>query len=232
MAIGSAQLAPNAIASTNVQSGSITDSKIAAITALMKGAENNMRVVRGILRGDTGSIFVGSNFTAVFNAPGTGGSNVASFAVGTTGSDYTFTATGNYTSQITQQPWIMAGGQFFQVQSVAYQNPSTIIEVYGTGCGGLPGTVTVVAGMRLASEWNITFTPPFSGFPAIATAGGGGDAFNQNISQVNVHLKRSLSDNGTNFTAIVGYDLIPGSGYPGGCPPFGNGFEFIAVGPQ
>jgi hypothetical protein len=235
-AILNAQLAPNAVATSNIQNGAITDSKLAAVTALAKGAENNLRIVRGVLSSDTGSIVTGSGFSATFFPPGTGGTSIGSFSITQVGSpaDYQLTAAGNFTGQIQPLDWLLVGNQILQVQSVSYLNPTTTIRLYGTGCGGLSGTVSVSGHPRLASEWNITFTPAFSSFPAIAVTTHGEDAFFAS-PQPTVALKRSLSDGGTTFKAVVSYVLINGNGFPGDCPLTafsGFGFEFIAIGPQ
>ncbi len=89
---------------------------------------------------------------------------------------------------------------------------------------------------RLANEWDVTFTPPFSGLPAIALSNFGDDAFSSGGSMKTVGLNYSKSNlAGTNFTVVVGYNINNNGGsYNGGslCWPYGDGFEFIAIGPK
>jgi hypothetical protein len=251
-AVTNANLTANAIATTNIQNGAITDSKIAAFTSLLStyGSETNLRVIRGTLSplspvfpvvGTSSGSYTnfGSGYTAIYYPPGSGGSLVGYFYVSDDGNgNYVFTLDGGNIGGITGGEWIEANGggdvspdaEILQVQSTSTNGFTT----YGEGCGTLANNPynQVWVNPRLSSEWDITFTPPFSSFPAIAVAADtGSDPFNL-VSPPLVTLRRKQSIGGTNFTAIVGYDTPPGGGYQGGCWPYGDGFEFIAIGPK
>jgi hypothetical protein len=252
-AVSNANLAANAVATTNIQDGTITDSKIAAITSLLStyGSETNLRVVRGFLSpltpitpvvGTSSGTYtsLGSNYTATYYPPGSGGALVGYFDVTDDGKgNYVFTLVSGSINNggITANEWIEANGggnvspdaEILQVQSTNTDGFTT----YGEGCGSLANNPynQIWVNPRLASEWDITFTPPFSGFPVITVSSGGISPFSSGAAPwVGLNLF-----GGTNFQAVVGYNIGGGinGGYTGGCWPLGGaGFRFIAIGPK
>jgi hypothetical protein len=256
-AVTNQNLTVNAVATTNIQNGAITDSKIAAMTSLLStyGSETNLRVVRGIMGPLTPTSVVeagsgtftnfGSGYTATYYPPGSGGNLVGYYYITNDGNgDDVFTLVNGSVDNggITTGEWIegVSGpsgnhAEILQVQSVDNSGgPDYSFTTYGTGGGTIGNNpyVQILVNPRLASEWDITFTPHFSGVPAIAVASvSGPDAFSSGSSPL-VSANGVKSGGGTNFTAIVGYNFPDSGGYPGGSWPYGDGFEFIAIGPK
>jgi hypothetical protein len=261
-AITSALLASNAVATINIQNGAITDSKIAALTSLFStyGSETNLRVVRGsmgqfptpsgpVVGTSRGSYTnFGSGYTATYYPPGSGGSLVGYYYVGGDGNgNYVFSLVNGsiINPGIAAGEWIEANGpgdaEILQVQSVyAPTNNPFYFTTYGTGCGSLANNPynQVWVNPRLANEWDITFTHPFSGVPTIAVGSVSSPGAFSSGSPPLVSAQGVAEGGGTTFQAIVGYTDISflnngsSAAFGGGCWPYGDGFSFIAIGPK
>ena len=240
--IMNAQLSANAVGTTNIKDGAISDSKMATNTTFIKSPESNLRVIRGII-GSDGNIYSGSGFTVTVLRPGSGGTSAGDpFNITQNGSDYELHASGDRSGPFHPRDWVNVGGLLLQVKSIEVDtycvnppactlfNTDTTILLNGTGCGGLSSPVQVFVRPRLATEFTVTFTVPFATLPVITVACHGDSALPFSSGSAPwVVSKRSPTDGGRFFGAIVGYDLRD-DGYPG-CPPYGEGFEFIAIGP-
>ena len=252
-AITSAQIALNAVNTTNIQNGAITDPKIAGTTSLLFGSENNLRVVRGAVTFSNGVAVIvgGSGFIIASNyPPGTGGTLFGYYTWIYQNGDYYLTQSSGIVGAVNPGDWVLISDgtheEMTQVQSVNNNVGNTLtfnLETYGTGCGTLTlgHPVAVLKNPRLATEWHIAFTPPFSSPPVITlSSDGGSPGLTTTGSPSWVALNRQMADGGTIFEADVGYNYLlqqngsvtPLNSFPGGCYPWGDGFEFIAIGPK
>ena len=257
--IMNAQLAGNAVASTNISSGQVVKSlnglrdvvnllpgtnlvfttngnvlQISTGSSAVTAIDGNLRIVRGLISGD-GTISYGSGFSLSYTPAGSGGTIIGggntAYIIGQ--GDHQFDAS-------------FLGPDFPKGQFIMAQNGHTLYQVSdvvytGTNGFGVPQyTVSIEPGfqdnspatflkdMSLSPIYTIIFTTPYSDPPIIVASVGGGTDYLGNTTNPDI-LKVARSDA---VSARSTFSVVLTQASVGGDINNGNGFDFIAIGPQ